>query len=513
MAVLRIFLLDDQGAMKKDLENSLRNIGVECDIKFFNPDDRSKRFGGCQLPTGSQWNQFDIAFLDNELFTPENDAEYDGPDLRGGSEILPYVRSEAPWIPVIGYSHLLGGRKTERVPPTALPLITGFGFDVCVGRNVLANSPLMTRGLWNQIIKWAEQRRLESVVGPLMGLPDKEPDVVVSTHLKEDLDARIPNWQQLVVNCFRFASKVTLEEVRNGYSGAIVFRAFVVQSLDGESKEGEWLLKISDNPWKLHRELRAHQIAARSGLDFARITPLLWREIVKVGRWAAIAYQFACGTLQAGSLFPDGAQRDRVLKALSALLSGLYPAEPRTERVYADQVVSEWFGSCPPKIPSGEPLSEIARERIEEFFGSGVVNQRSLKVKHCMVHGDLHLDNVMVGPSSGVLIDFARSRCAPLAVDAAKLIMDFLIRTVEFRGNVVPMWNNVEQPVHELILAIDQVFDFDADDRELFFILLTSNLISALSFRPDSMASGTVAWIAEILKSLPPRQGTLGLPD
>src|SRR4051812_36242212 len=100
-ASLKILLVDNDGTIENEIYNALnKKAGIIADIDFFQPKDRNIRFG-CKLPEGIEFEKYDLALVDLELFMPYNDpTNYKPEDLRGGTEVLPYIRQEAPWLPV-----------------------------------------------------------------------------------------------------------------------------------------------------------------------------------------------------------------------------------------------------------------------------------------------------------------------------------------------------------------------------------------------------------------------------
>lgn len=52
--------------------------------------------------------------------------------------------------------------------------------------------------------------------------------------------------------------------------------------------------------------------------------------------------------------------------------------------------------------------------------------QHPLEVTKALIHGDFHLRNILIKDNSPKLIDFARSDYGPIAIDAAKLIIDII---------------------------------------------------------------------------------------
>jgi hypothetical protein len=143
---LRILLIDDNPSVVEEVQNGLQKIGVPLQINYQCPLHREERFGGCQLPAGPGFDGIDLALIDLELFPPLEFVSYSPGDLRGGTEILPYLRREAPWIPVIAYSKLFRPEAAH-----FLTIACGFGFDGHTTRGMFS-APWFTRELWDGLL-------------------------------------------------------------------------------------------------------------------------------------------------------------------------------------------------------------------------------------------------------------------------------------------------------------------------------------------------------------------------
>ena len=98
-----------------------------------------------------------------------------------------------------------------------------------------------------------------------------------------------------------------------------------------------------------------------------------------------------------------------------------------------------------------------------------------------MVHGDLHLGNIMLGEHD-IFIDFALSKVGPIAADVAKLVSDILLRVPTIRGEGIPDWNDKANPMIQVIEPIRAMLDFTLGDAKLFGLLLRIYLAQALNY-------------------------------
>jgi hypothetical protein len=436
MTTLRILQIDDMPSAERELSKSLDRIGVPHTIRFLCPSERDAPFGGMSMPSGSDWNEFDLALVDLELFGPESPVKYAADDLRGGTEILPHIRQEAPWLPTVAYSKLFTSAAEH-----FFPIAAGFGFDGHVPRSLFISRAL-SQDHWHTIVSRALEQRLQASLGSGFRL---SPDVVVKATqaVQERLNVKFPDWVETTSGVFHFAREVFLEPLNaQGFSGAAVFRVFAEQRREDGGRESVWLLKISDEPWKLHQEVIAHHRMMRGGYEFARAVPLLWPQCVRVTKSAAVAYQFAAGTSTArevaGSLSSTAAGID---ERIHSLLDSLYH-DKLLERQLVVELYAEWFSRsrlCQVSAMFDDKYKDdkygYVRRLLREILGvSPQSSETTMRLTFTLIHGDLHLENVLLG-GNDLLIDFARSRRGPVIVDISRLFADIVIRWPELRSD------------------------------------------------------------------------------
>src|SRR5262245_13283856 len=146
MVTMNLIVVDDKKHIASEITKGLQQLGVTADVHIIVPEERSWPYN-CTFPIGRAWDRFDVAIVDLELFDPQTPHTYRENDLQGGSEVLPFIRREAPWLPVIAMSYLF------EPPPQiqALPMCAGFGFDGHIPRSIF-RSPGVVRQDWLDII-------------------------------------------------------------------------------------------------------------------------------------------------------------------------------------------------------------------------------------------------------------------------------------------------------------------------------------------------------------------------
>ena len=487
---LRILLVDDMSHINADVARFFGRIGVAVDIQHVMPVDSSLPLVGCVLPSAAEFDEFDVALVDLELSNHERGILYQPSDLAGGTEILPYLRSAAPWLPVIAESRLY-----EEEAGHFISVAGGFGFDGLWPQSLfrLNKVKLIDQTFWNTTLDRARRLRQEAVVGILPAV-DQLPAVEVARGVAASFGEYAGAFESITQTIFHFAGRVALQPLTPGYSGARVFRAFVREH-HGNAEANQWLLKVSRFPSKLNAEAQAHMGMMRAGLEFATGVPLLWRGVVTEGRLGAIAYKFAPGTTPAADVVHTDIAR--VSLQLTSLLQYFYRgAGASSEHAVLQQVLRQ-FG------PSTSTLTTIRSQvagptaALFDAIMSDDENELAQVVPFTQtrIHGDLHLGNVMLGDRP-VLIDFAHSRIGPIAVDAAKLVVDLLLRRPDFRDASVPKWRDGSAVMRALEPTLD-TFMFAEFDTTLFDKLLCLRLSASLTY--DDVDSDTRRWILQVL--------------
>ncbi|MEW6685567.1 MAG: phosphotransferase [Candidatus Edwardsbacteria bacterium] len=491
-----ILLIDDISSTEGDVKAGLENIGITPSIKFVDPKDRRIPIEQ-RLPSSEELNEFDLALVDLQLYSPIGE-KYDWKNLTGGTNVLPYLRKNAPWLPVIAASKLFA-----KEDPVIQCLAGSFGFDGQIEREMLPAFK-MTRPIWNKVIDQAILLRKRAVLGA-----DFEPEkskyldfnkiIINDNGLKNELDFCFPQWKQIVTECFYYADQIILTLISGGFSDSTTLKVEVIEKGIGKTTYGNWLVKISNNLWRLNLEVQSHQKMIRSGLEYARTVPLLWNGVLSESRVGLIAYQFATNTQTAHQYILNPINDIlRLCEEFMPMLKGLYPKEKIDDKqgLEFSEVFSVWF--------SYEKLKKAASQLQNNNFKSTLLDIADkktpknipsvIKPSYCWLHGDLHLRNILLGERH-VLIDFARSKPGPLVLDLAKLISDLLLRSDKLRGDnfSFSIQNNTHFLFNKVLSCINNLFLLNDHDRILYELLIKVYLAIALEY-PD-VDDNTKYWI------------------
>src|SRR5688572_19777770 len=156
--VLKILLVDDMKSIVSEVKKALSMLSVESDIDLRCPEDPNIEFG-CELPRGTDLDGYDLALVDLELFPTKASLYYEPGDLRGGTEVLPYLRKEAPWLPVLAESRLYL-KEAEHF----LAVAGSFGFDGHLPRDIFRKG-MIDKNLWELLISTARDLRKKAIIG------------------------------------------------------------------------------------------------------------------------------------------------------------------------------------------------------------------------------------------------------------------------------------------------------------------------------------------------------------
>jgi hypothetical protein len=158
----------------------------------------------------------------------------------------------------------------------------------------------------------------------------------------------------------------------------------------------------------LAAEAAAHRLAFRRGLDRSLQVPQLHPNAIA---WCGIGYLAYAFEREAVTALAASKQAgiDSLEPSIAELASGLYRAV-RRKSILEGQELAKW----------------IAVDVTAPSSGGAALPDRVSEVSWSLIHGDLHLRNIFVRHQRPTLIDFARSEFGPVAIDAAKLVMDAL---------------------------------------------------------------------------------------
>lgn len=495
---IKILLVDDISSTDFDVKNALERIGMSPEITFISPKNRTKPIEE-ELPKPHDLNEYDIALIDLELYSPK-DGKYEVKNLSGGMNVLPYLRKHAPWLPVIAASKLFSEEN-----PAMHSLAGSFGFDGQIPRKMFPTE-IITKEVWNIIIDQAILLRKKSVLTEEYNIRKSNAitdDNIIedNSELKEFLNNNFSSYKKLIKDCFFYSDQIFLSKIPGGFSGAITLKAKVIEKNIERSTSGNWLVKISKSPSKLNQEVIAHQRMIRSGQEYARTVPLLWSGVIAEKNIGLIAYQYADNTVTALEFLVNN-NAIKLCNELKSLFQGLYNStklEMNQNNTFIS-LINRWF-SLENLKKTTELLPNGSYKKVLKIISNGDTPKgvpTILNNTFCWLHGDLHLRNILIGERN-VLIDFARSGFGPIVLDLAKYTSDLLISAEEFKNYDIDfskIYNNTT--LFKTLSPITKLFNLNNNDIILFEVLVKIYFAIALGY-PD-VDDNTKRWIKTLLR-------------
>jgi hypothetical protein len=478
---LRAVVIEDSTTELDWVEKQFKSSGLEVEWGEATP-----RFpdwtAGLKPMADAEIGTFDVALVDLVLHRAIIDpATLERRDIQGGDAVLPWLRANAPWLPAIAVSNYLGDKQTPKIAPYAW----SFGFDGALPKYLVDSSHDFTPELWAVVLDAARRLRRQAWAGA--PIDDwRTPELEASNDDREFSERELPRADELLREAFGFAKRLVISPMTSGRSGARMFRV-EAESGDGpDSTSSEWAVKLSTDPCKLHREATAHRGLLLEGIPFARSVPMLGTGVWAKGGIGLLAYQMVPKSRTAAAALlaaADDDARREVAAQVAQVVGELRGAGSHTSQPRADDVLdlcggqSRLAAAAKPCANAETLLQDLSQRGWSRFA------PQPFRPTMCLVHGDLHWENILLSERVGVAIDFARRRKGPLAFDAAKLFTDAVLREMRDSagspGDHLPL-----DPSHFGWWGrLGEAFDLTADDEVVFRVCALLLYLAASSYR------------------------------
>ena len=380
---------------------------------------------------------YSFGFVDVEL---DPDFKKDRQKYEGGVDALPFLRENAPWLPIIGYSKhyaLVDSTKPEELNYLISAFAGMFSFDIRIPRLVLGSTKNNSSDVLT-LLNAAQTNRFISCMGEFPHFEYK-PEIKIPERLKTELNNNYEEFESLIEKLFWFSKKVVIENFVQGHSGSFVLKAYTDLGENHLGEESIWVIKVNKSPSKLHKELKSHQLMCRKGIPHAMMVPLLWPNVISDGNCAIIGYQFA------KDFSPLSAKLSSKIEIISALdkisndFNSFYNNSVADRFIIRD-ILKTHIGLIELDIVNVvKKLDPILKKLLKNYINNDEdsILDKSFNLENCIVHGDLHCDNIMInisndGKENNVLfIDFAHSKKGPVVNDISKLFVDIIVRLSE----------------------------------------------------------------------------------
>ncbi|MHB1687804.1 MAG: phosphotransferase [Ignavibacteriaceae bacterium] len=428
---LIVFFVDDVSSTKEAIENFLYGMNPNVTPKTPNTKDIKNWITSSEFLKGDEFDGYHFAFVDVEL---DPDFIDDKRKYAGGSDVLPFIRKNAPWLPVIGYSkhyEISDSHKPQEFNSLIHAIAGTFPFDISIPRSVLSSKKTNKTDIIS-LLEAAKNNRISSCIGIEPDLSNK-PTLQISAALKTELMEIDLDIESLLQTFFWFANVVSLEKFTSGFSGSIVLKAYT-DNKDGHlSEESMWVLKINKSSYKLHQELRSHQLMSRKGFPHAMMVPLLWPNVISNGNCGIIGYQLAKNYLPLSQSVNSKEKLFNSLNPYSAQFKDFYYRNSMDRKLLRILLQNSFGKITLSDIDNFDSLQDKFKDFINHYVNEAEDEylDKTYEFSNCLIHGDLHCNNIMISGKNLIFIDFAHAENGAIVYDMSKLFLDIIVQLEE----------------------------------------------------------------------------------
>lgn len=413
--MIRIIYLDNDTGWHDKVREKLEEAILKDRIVFEYATKKDDFFHKLENQTFE--THYDLVLLDLEL--QGSDGTNQPMDMDGRDIVLPRLREEYPWLPVILFSSYV-----KAGDESVIAQVSPFSFDAIIGKSYLSLSKI-NEVQWLDLFDNAHINRMSCLTGRPFNrvLNNFQNQINLKAGQKiENLFKRLD--EKNVKTLFSFlglpTKEILFEEIVSGFSGLHVLKGTVQIAGD----ETHWLFKFGDDIKKLNEEISAHRSLFTTGFTRRLSVPPLWWSVVSWRGLGLIAYEF---------------ENDAD--------TGLNACKIKGHLDLSNQI-SDCLGELyrHSEIRSVIPRNEIARHSSSFFesetkLGQGIKTLTSgkdlaavddpVKLRVGSIHGDFHARNILVSKHGPTIIDFANykkpDKGFPCIIDLSKLLVDLAV--------------------------------------------------------------------------------------
>lgn len=461
----KIVLVENDMSWRKELARLLHQYHEKREIMMVNDvSDFNSRFS-----KPSDFDDISLCLLDLEL-GPQLDREIS--DRSGVEKVLPRIRSLAPWVPVACISVWLeDSRLAGRLSTSDLD---GF-YSKKKFFDRGATGAEFTEERWNEmLVEWNHKR-----AAWLMGLSTAAVSDAIhrATSIQmiwsNELECALSDYEERTITaglCLMGikGTELSISDVVGSYSGVLVTKIHAFGNDDGGPFESKWLVKWGHPIRKLAKEAEGHKRWFMRGMKRSLQVPQLTINVLPWNGVGFLAYYYEDGAETALELLKQHGNYEQVGSILSVLAKQLYQGAAAKPYMVQD-ILRNWCG-----LSAEEAAPLCASASKQPLMGS-----------RALIHGDLHLRNIIVAEGNPTLIDFAKSDFGPVAVDAAKVLVDAAVfaNNPKALGNPASLEDIKNSDLGFLWNAFKPYFKCD-DDKQVIEILIRGYASKYRSF-PD----------------------------
>ncbi|NVJ90411.1 MAG: phosphotransferase [Methylocystaceae bacterium] len=465
---MTICIVDNDGSFIREAKEAIDSLTNDAKIISYESTDELAQ----ALDDPKIADSIEIVFSDLEfasfINTPGNQLV--PKDYHGRDEILQILRRKTPWIPVVLISNYVAGHSE------VLSKTTSWGFDAVLPKSFITEQSTSPKE-WNDLISQASLSRIASLTGRYV----HELSNALNTEIKIEAGSAVESIFNTLgekkinelISLFGFeAQSITVDEIVQGFSGINVVKL----NCETRVKIASWLFKFGEKTSKINDEICAHRKLFANGFTRKMAVPAYWWKPIFHQGVAAIAYEFDEGS--------------------KTLLDYLNDHGWEETEAILDVLFEEFYSRGTPSsiIPRKVLCKKVASE--EEVLDTRETN-KSVVIKKCFQHGDMHLRNILVKNNEGLLIDFAHfdAEGYPL-IDLAKLLIDsWVFTSIEIELPDLVDGSILRKPLLEKLIQ-HFVIDTPPTDGEVAFFKMTVNAYLSKYFTYDDVSDDKKNYIA-----------------
>ncbi|MBF0343692.1 MAG: aminoglycoside phosphotransferase family protein [Nitrospirae bacterium] len=459
----KILFIENEISWFKNIKAILNEFDDKHDIQMVDIEEFMTSYR-----SNESFNSLRYCFVDLEL-GPGTDRSCN--DTLGLDHVLPKIRSLAPWIPTACISRHITGEET------ILRLLSVSDFDGIYPKKIISTGnkihPDFNKTLWNSILLDLRIKRVAAMTGrttfKITTLLEKSKNVELrlSDNIRKIVDGiGTEQFQEGIALLELGGTTLIISEITGGYSGINVWR---IEASDSGTKglfRSHWLIKWGADIIKLDKEIQAHYQMLQRGINRSLQVPLLHHNVVAWSGIGYIAYVFEKDA-QTALEFIRKNNVEKFTKHIEKIVKFLYS----TDKNFFDPIkeLKRW---CDFNVENNHTTHKESLQRQFELTGA-------------LIHGDLHLRNILIKDNMPVLIDFARSDYAPIALDTAKLVIDILVFSDVCDLDEISLdWNSLSKsPLKGILNAYKE--HLNSDDNKTFFDLAIKEYAHKYTTYPD----------------------------
>ncbi|KJU84313.1 Aminoglycoside phosphotransferase domain protein [Candidatus Magnetobacterium bavaricum] len=386
-------------------------------------------------------------------------------DTDGLDIVLPKIREIAPWIPTACISILLRGNTSILIERLSVSDFDGlYPKQFIIHPENKKIHPDFNIDAWNGFLRNLSIKRVAAMTGrstveinDLLKKAD-EIDLTMSDKIKNLVNGIEDElFKEGIALLGLDGSVLSIDEMEGGFSDINV-SIVKVYGVDNKNMKthSRWIMKWGRDISKIANEIEAHKLMLRKGINRSLQVPLLHHNVVVWKGIGYIAYVFEDNAKTALELINDKGLKQltkHIKKVANSLYSNMniYTFSPREE-------LKKWTGFDESRIDI------IASDLLSKTF----------ELSAALIHGDLHLRNILIKDNMPTLIDFARSDYGPIAVDIAKLTVDILVFYDKSELDKISFldWEALIKTSLSGILKVYESYLKEKDDRKFFDLAL-----------------------------------------